>query len=159
MNKYKAAVVSILIACGLSFAACSEDGENENDKPDIYTQVETFYNDINGTTKCSDIYNKAVKYTNDNVNLTNACEDYNESLTGKASGNVDRLIRNFDNSGYYLAMFILLDRLTEQVHSCSADRDGKTTTETSKAWQELFEKNGCSGILDKADEIAKDRGM
>ena len=152
-----AALGSILLACGLSFAACSDEGENENDKPDIFEEIEDIYSELNGKTKCSEVSSYAVGKAHDNVKLKKACEKYNTSLRETAGGNVDKLVKNLDNSGYYLAGFLLLYRLTDQVSECTPDI-GFTRDKAMTDWENLFNSNDCNGIIDKADSIAKKRG-
>ncbi len=157
MNRFKlAAVGSILIACGLSFAACSDEGENENDKPDIFEQVEDIYTNLNPKSKCSEIISFSDGKAHDNPKLKTACDDYKSSLQ-KAGNNVDKLTKNFDNSGYYLAAFLLLNKLTDQIAECTSD-PANSREQATKSWSNLFESNGCDDILEKADAIAKKRG-
>ena len=160
MNRFKlAAVGSILIASSLYFAACSDEGENENDKPDIFEQVEMYYSDLNGITKCSEIssYSTAKASLENNPKMSKACEKYKSSLTGTAGNNVDKLIKNLDNSGYYLAAFLLLNRLTDQISECTPDTVN-TRDKAMKDWEAIFEKHGCGDILTKAEAVAKKRG-
>ena len=173
----KMLMASVIFCCGFGFAACSDDDDNnENNVPEIFTEVSKVWeglgcsgniNDFGcSVTKCSELRNTLKELEKESLLMDEACKGYKESLN-KADGKtpekkVETLIKDYDNSGYYLSAFLIANGLTEKFTTCEeAGLQGellkKDQEDTRDAWSKHFSAE-CDGFLGSAKTVAQSRG-
>ena len=158
---------SAVLGLGLNVAACGGDDEiNENDTPEIFTEIstmwdaagcETTHGVVSCSKSCAQVLSMIMKTKKDReVVFKDACAQYNESL--RNNGNkASSLSKNMDNSGYYLSAYILANSMQKEFYVCTADGGANAET-VKKAWEDLFKDRGCTTFLGDAAGIVKDRG-
>ena len=139
----------VLIMPAAFLTACGEDDTGESDKPEIFYQLEYMLPDLESAL--------ASRNTNQFITKVNeykgkrefevACKDYGDSI-GKAK-KAAILAMDYQNSGYYKAMYILLYNIS---------RDADKLDRAASDALELFFKSypGCEDILTHARENGKD---
>ena len=148
-NILKILALSMVVGVSaVSLNACTEDDTSERDKPEIFTQLERLLPDLDSavTQKNKANFVKVLDNNKDSSEMRLACKEYGESF--KIAKSAENLASNWDNSGYYKAMYILLNNL---------DRDAQKLEAEQELVNFFIGYPGCDQILTNAKDGAKDR--
>ena len=137
----------VLIMPAVSLTACGNDDSGESDKPEIFDQLEYLLPELESAlvSKSRDQFVSKLNEFKGRREFEVACKDYNESV-GKAKKPAI-LAMDYQNSGYYKAMYILLYNVSREADKISA----------FDALEAFFKGYpGCEDILNHARECGKD---
>ena len=139
----------VLIMPAVFMTACAEDDSGESDKPEIFDQLEYLLSDLDSPLASKNVgqfVSKLNEYKGKRE-FEVACKDYGESV-GKAK-KASVLAMDYQNSGYYKAMYILLYNLSKD-----ADKLDRTAYDALEGFFANYP--GCEDILNHARENGKD---
>lgn len=140
------ALIPLLFLCN----ACQDEISDQAEIPSMYLQVEELNEYINSQSNCDTMYDAIEKFSDEKRKpWDDACNDYNAS---KSKANADILAKRLTNSGYYMAMYILIDRLQKHISTCQSGK--KNASDTLELYNHLFESD-CSALKADASEIVK----
>lgn len=140
------ALIPLLFLCN----ACQDEITDQAEIPSMYLQVEELNEYVNSQFNCDTMYDAIEKFSDEKRKpWDDACNDYNAN---KSKANADILAKRLTNSGYYMAMYILIDRLQKHISTCQSGK--KNASDTLELYNDLFESD-CSALKADASEIVK----
>ncbi|MBQ9242287.1 MAG: hypothetical protein IJ165_03540 [Proteobacteria bacterium] len=135
----------------LGLTACSdEDQANEEEKPLIYESIEAVYESIGHETNCGKITQYLSDNSVNNQRMEKACTEYNKSLADNKN-DPKKLSHNMDNSGYYMAAYLLTDKLSDSIDTCTGENGAAKVA--AEAFVNFFKANKCDTYLDDAQRV------
>ena len=143
----------VLTVPAFTITACSDDNIDEPDKPEIFWELEDLLPLLDSASNEQAFVSAISTYLASDLNqreLAVACRGYQESLSNTKNSKAPEhvLATNQTNSGYYKAMYILLNDQYKR-----ADKLGEGAIH---AFEELFKSNpGCQDILNHASKEGK----
>ncbi len=159
---------SAILGLGLNVVACGDDDDvNENDTPEIFTEIAMMWDAAGCVTthgvvscekSCATISSQVINKTkmDRDVVFKSACEQYKQSLKNNG-GKASNLSEDMDNSGFYLSAYMLANSMQKEFYVCSAT-DGVDAEKVKRDWEAMFKEKGCDNFLTDAETIVKSRG-
>lgn len=140
-------VLGFLIGfCGF-VCACQEESNGDTGEPEIYDLLENklFGNKAVNLKDCKSVENAMSQLKNNN-SYKSACEEY--GTMKQNSTTIDEVITENRNAGYYMAAYIWIMQIYDNLSAC--DNDEKLN------YKNIL--NECEGLFDDADEAIAERG-
>ncbi len=152
---------ALVLSMGCAFVACSEDKDDDPEQPPILDEVSVLWENMGGDSafkgdaspSCDSIVTAVDNFSNNREkSLIDACAKYQT----EAARGVSKLVSDGDYSGFYLAAFILANRMDKASKTCVKGTNDSVST--SKKYHDLFERKGnCTSFLSDAETIVSKR--